>query len=424
MNTSELVMRLIMSELTRYDFNKVIIQLQNYGKEGSEEIAFQEKDGQLIPVATEKPNWFFRLVRWLFQGGYQETNVVQKIVNFLDANMIHVLEKKREINTLRDIFLGRIKEPGERRVVEERFDSLISQIYAVAKKNQAFIDSVSEKENKPSPSPEIKEITIPLKTGGGTGQYEYNFKKKPVSSGANGDIFFGKEKTTGKEVAIKVAKGFGIEDLKVEVPISEVIGDHPNFVKFFGYSATEGILVMEKADSAMNKKEVLDPATTEEKKKMIVGFIEGVQHLHSKKLTHNDINLKNLLIKDGQIKICDLGSSRNYSKSDNVKIKLSEDLQQLYDLGFIHDNDLIKSWKDSLNGDIKDTLKAIYNILVSDPEDEEIPANFAELLKAHCSDLRKEDLAILEGIFKKYREHKYDPDSLTQIRELFQAVKI
>lgn len=67
-----------MAGLLRSEFNRVVDQLINYGQKGFEEVSFQENQGILVPITRERPNWFFRLVRWLFKGGYREAHVAEK----------------------------------------------------------------------------------------------------------------------------------------------------------------------------------------------------------------------------------------------------------------------------------------------------------------------------------------------------------
>ena len=55
-----------------------------------------------------------------------------------------------------------------------------------------------------------------------------------------------------------------------------------------------------------------------EKKKMIIDFIEAISYLHEKRIAHCDIKVDNILIdNNNNIKICDFGLSKNFNKKHN-----------------------------------------------------------------------------------------------------------
>lgn len=133
------------------DFNSVLEQLSNYGQVGCEEIQFKViAGGVLAPIVTGKPNWFFRFVRWLFQGGYQETKEIKKVVSFLEANQNLI---KININPLKEIFLKKITVPKEYNDLENRFNLLIAKTNKIANviisnpPNQNLKTEKNEKEN-------------------------------------------------------------------------------------------------------------------------------------------------------------------------------------------------------------------------------------------------------------------------------------
>jgi hypothetical protein len=122
------------------EFNQIVDQLQNYGRKGFEEIDFRESGGQLVPVAVERPNWFARLVRWIFQGEYKEADTAKKVLEFLKKNKMHILDKKDSIEHLKTILCERITNPKENQLIAAQFYVLNQQICNIAKKNLAFLD--------------------------------------------------------------------------------------------------------------------------------------------------------------------------------------------------------------------------------------------------------------------------------------------
>lgn len=125
-----------MTSLQANEFNIVLHDLRNYGQKGYEEIHFCRKGGNCVPVVIEKPNWLFRIIRWLFQGGYHETKEIKKVIRFLEANHALLCGDKNHIDELRKIFLGRITNPKDNEDLDNRFTCLIVKISEIFDKNQ------------------------------------------------------------------------------------------------------------------------------------------------------------------------------------------------------------------------------------------------------------------------------------------------
>lgn len=146
-----------MSKLASIEqFNQVLVQLQRYGQQGCEEIHFRKQNGETVPVVQEKPNWFFRLVRWIFRRDYKEFNVVQKVVSFLEENQEYL--KGDDVTSIGRVLLGRITNEHELRVAERQLDALMKKVNEVAKKNGPSLPTIEEGEEVTSPklSPEFE----------------------------------------------------------------------------------------------------------------------------------------------------------------------------------------------------------------------------------------------------------------------------
>lgn len=93
------------------NFNIFIDQIKYYGQEGFEEIHFKREGEDLVPEIKKQPNWFFRFVRLLFKGGYQEKKEFEKVIDFLNGNK-NIFAKREscqeDLNLLWDIFENRI----------------------------------------------------------------------------------------------------------------------------------------------------------------------------------------------------------------------------------------------------------------------------------------------------------------------------
>lgn len=115
------------------NFQNTLYNLKNYGQKGFEEIYF--KNG--TPQLQSKPNFLFRIIRYLFLGGYREKETALKVINFLEENK-GLLHNKSDIENIKTAFTNKFTNIQDKNDVEESFDGLITQIQSVARENPVF----------------------------------------------------------------------------------------------------------------------------------------------------------------------------------------------------------------------------------------------------------------------------------------------
>eukprot|EP01100_Stratorugosa_tubuloviscum_P009048 TRINITY_DN3790_c0_g2_i1.p1 TRINITY_DN3790_c0_g2~~TRINITY_DN3790_c0_g2_i1.p1 ORF type:complete len:523 (-),score=223.39 TRINITY_DN3790_c0_g2_i1:70-1638(-) len=136
-----------------------------------------------------------------------------------------------------------------------------------------------------------------------------------IGSGSFGEVF---EATChGSTVAVKKMKKKipTVEDREVfEKEIRKLIEiRHENLCEYYGSIIKEGccLIITEKLDGNVETK-AFDRTTTLpllEKLKWLEQAAKGMAWLHANNIVHNDFKLTNLLYKNGQVKVCDLGLS-------------------------------------------------------------------------------------------------------------------
>ena len=83
--------------MTKKKFTEIFNDLQSYGGQGHEEIAFFNDKGLLIPKTAAQPNWLFRFIRWIFGVGYKNIEACEKTINFLEQNRQNFFGKIDEV---------------------------------------------------------------------------------------------------------------------------------------------------------------------------------------------------------------------------------------------------------------------------------------------------------------------------------------
>ncbi|AGC02260.1 serine-threonine kinase [Acanthamoeba polyphaga moumouvirus] len=96
--------------------------------------------------------------------------------------------------------------------------------------------------------------------------------------------------------------------------------NHENIIKMHGfcYDQKRGYMyiALELMECPLSHK-IIKPLSDEIKFSYIKQLIKGVQYLHQNNIMHRDLTIDNVLIsKDGKLKICDFGLSRNFYHSD------------------------------------------------------------------------------------------------------------
>jgi cell division cycle 2-like len=148
---------------------------------------------------------------------------------------------------------------------------------------------------------------------------------KKINEGTYGVVYKAKDKKTGEIVALKKVKmdmereGFPISALR-EMNILLSL-DHPSIVDVKEVVVDDNdyddgtYMVMEHMQYDL--KQLLEsksqPFSMGEIKSFMKQLLEGVKYLHDNWILHRDLKTSNILLnKDGKLKICDFGMSRQY----------------------------------------------------------------------------------------------------------------
>ncbi|XP_062116019.1 cyclin-dependent kinase G-2-like isoform X2 [Humulus lupulus] len=152
--------------------------------------------------------------------------------------------------------------------------------------------------------------------------FEYE-KLNKINEGTYGVVYKAKDKKTGEIVALKKVKmdvnkddGFPLSSLR------EI-----NILSSFSHSSIVNVkeVVMDDDDGVYMAMEYMEydlkglmetmkePFSISEVKSLMLQLLEGVKYLHDNWVLHRDLKTSNILInKDGELKICDFGLSRQY----------------------------------------------------------------------------------------------------------------
>ncbi|KAL5543966.1 hypothetical protein UlMin_007750 [Ulmus minor] len=152
--------------------------------------------------------------------------------------------------------------------------------------------------------------------------FEYE-KLNKINEGTYGVVYKARDKKTEEIVALKKVKidvkkedGFPITSLR-EINILSCLRN-PSIVdvKEVVMDADDGVyMVMEYMENDLKGllEKMSHPFSIGEVKSLMLQLLEGVKYLHDNWVLHRDLKTSNLLInKDGVLKICDFGMSRQY----------------------------------------------------------------------------------------------------------------
>lgn len=154
-------------------------------------------------------------------------------------------------------------------------------------------------------------------------------KKQQVGKGTYGDVFMGADKKTGTIVALKRINtareehGFPITSIR-EVKILKAL-NHANIVKLFEIVTSEEREKKEKTVYLVFEYHEFDLSGILETKEIRLNqdhikswsrqLLAGVHYMHVNSIMHRDLKSSNILIsKSGELKICDWGLARSYTK--------------------------------------------------------------------------------------------------------------
>jgi serine/threonine protein kinase len=240
-------------------------------------------------------------------------------------------------------------------------------------------------------------------------EYVYD-KEKPFKSGADGNVYFAKatQPMSGEtEVVVKVAKPEGYSELANESKFLNLLSNHPGVIKQLGFDLSESTIILEKAEGSLNNQSLIKNLSIKDKLSILSEVAATVDTLHKEKISHNDLNLKNILLKSGHAKLCDFGSALSFSKGNVIHKPITSEMQMMIDAGILSPNEVLSNLKitkkDAYNTDINDYFKLAYNLLTGSTEDNMIPRNYetvlAEKLKNHP------DADKIINLFREFKEN-------------------
>jgi len=144
-----------------------------------------------------------------------------------------------------------------------------------------------------------------------------------------GEVYAGIDRSTGKEVAVKVSvlkllqdhtsrNGINVmEDPMHEADILKAIGPHPHVVRLVDTHQDAKLHWM--VQEFVNCGELFDLLVKmghfneQISRHFLLCLLAGLQHLHRRNVCHLDVSLENMLVgDDGYAKVCDLGLARRF----------------------------------------------------------------------------------------------------------------
>lgn len=192
-----------------------------------------------------------------------------------------------------------------------------------------------------------------------------------LSQGAEGTVHIGV--LNGKKVIVKIAKDDGLMGMQNEIETFKNMKGGSNIVNAIGYSIDKRILILEKAETSLNRGM---PKKVKSRMRLVAGTGRGLQTIHKQNFTHGDINLKNILMQGGEARLTDFGAATNFKDSDVVQKPIPQKLLWMIDAGIISEEELLAQsnvYKNpSMATDRKDFMKVAVNILLGDKENSEL----------------------------------------------------
>lgn len=141
--------------------------------------------------------------------------------------------------------------------------------------------------------------------------------KKFIHTGSFGSVWKAENLDSGEIVALKIP----INQEKADHTLSEgkhLMGvNHPNLITLNWMGRIDGLFVIEmelyegsRLSDLMDSKGFKEPKTFDEIKDIALQIIEGIEFIHSKKISHGDIKPNNILLFDSNVKLTDFGTSK------------------------------------------------------------------------------------------------------------------
>ncbi|KZV15771.1 hypothetical protein F511_39847 [Dorcoceras hygrometricum] len=143
-----------------------------------------------------------------------------------------------------------------------------------------------------------------------------------ICRGSYGKVYKGKEKETGRMVAIKKELDGFCKSSYREIDILKSVVGHPSFVQFKQVVVDEYkddvYVVMEYIENDLRRsmKSMETPFNESQVKALMKQLMEGVNFLHENGMMHRDLKPSNILVNNkGELKICDFGMSRQFRRA-------------------------------------------------------------------------------------------------------------
>ena len=122
--------------------------------------------------------------------------------------------------------------------------------------------------------------------------------KKPLGNGGFGEVYKAKEKSTGKEYAIKRIPNNKIKE--EEINDMAFMNKCENSIKYYGYFKEDNLiyLIMELCDYSLAQKIKEKNLNIKEIKELLEQLNNVFKIMHKKSIIHRDIKPENILIKN------------------------------------------------------------------------------------------------------------------------------
>ncbi len=155
-----------------------------------------------------------------------------------------------------------------------------------------------------------------------------------IGRGAFGTVYRAKQKSLGRDVALKVLSSEDAGPKELERFLSEArllaALNHPNVVQIYGLGSyqTKPYLVMELLSGHTLKVVVEAPVSLQRTLEIMIQVARGLQAIHSLGIVHRDLSTKNIMVGPSSVKILDLGLAKDLNR-------MSQESQEQYIVGTV-----------------------------------------------------------------------------------------
>lgn len=233
-----------------------------------------------------------------------------------------------------------------------------------------------------------------------SGEQQVEYEDRHFKSGADGTVHWGRMSGgDGEQVVVKKGKGEGgFEALAAETAALRSVREHENVVKVVGWNEEEHILVLKRAEGSLVSEGVLASRSFSERLGLALGALTGLIHIHEHDWTHGDLNLKNILIFADTAAITDFGAAKQPATPDPVPAGM-EDLVEP------DERSPEERREERRCDDRKAMVQMVYNIVLGNTEDAQIPAedHVQQLVDGEDSPVPEHRREAFKALIKKHR---------------------